>query len=75
MAVTLRYGRIAGTSDIEVVNNLNEGDEVITGGYKILHTLRSGSSVKIDDLVAKEEERTQPSPASSVQRGVRQNRF
>jgi HlyD family secretion protein len=49
---------IAGTSDIEVVNGLNEGDEVITGSYKVLRTLRSGSSVKIDNSVAKKEEET-----------------
>jgi len=47
---------ITGTSDIEVVNGLNEGDEVITGSYKILRTLRSGSSVKIDNSVPKKEE-------------------
>jgi HlyD family secretion protein len=47
---------IAGTSDIEVLNGLNEGDEVITGSYKILRTLRSGSSVKIDNSAPKKEE-------------------
>jgi HlyD family secretion protein len=47
---------ITGTSDIEVVNGLNEGDEVITGSYKILRTLRSGSSVKIDNSVPKKED-------------------
>ncbi|MGA7336615.1 MAG: efflux RND transporter periplasmic adaptor subunit, partial [Candidatus Sulfotelmatobacter sp.] len=31
---------IAGTSDIEVLNGLHEGDEVITGSYKVLRTLR-----------------------------------
>jgi HlyD family secretion protein len=49
---------IAGTSDIEVVNGLQEGDEVITGSYKILRTLRSGSSVKIDNSVPKKEDET-----------------
>jgi HlyD family secretion protein len=47
---------ITGTSDIEVVNGLNEGDEVITGSYKILRTLRSGSSIKIDNSVPKKED-------------------
>src|SRR5580693_344488 len=37
---------ITGTSDIEVIDGLKEGDEVVTGSYKILRTLRSGSSVK-----------------------------
>jgi HlyD family secretion protein len=49
---------IAGTSDIEVVNGLQEGDEVITGSYKILRTLRSGSGVKIDNSVPKKEDET-----------------
>jgi HlyD family secretion protein len=49
---------IAGTSDIEVVNGLNEGDEVITGSYKILRTLRSGSGVKIDNSIPKKEDET-----------------
>src|ERR1700723_1126374 len=47
---------ITGTSDIEVLNGLQDGDEVITGSYKILRTLRSGSSVKIDNSVPKKEE-------------------
>src|ERR1700683_2881566 len=47
---------ITGTNDIEVVNGLNEGDQVITGSYKILRTLRSGSSVKIDNSVPKKDE-------------------
>src|SRR6202167_2012433 len=47
---------ITGTSDIEVLNGINEGDEVITGSYKVLRTLRSGSSVKIDNSVPKKEE-------------------
>ena len=47
---------ITGTSDVEELNGLQEGDEVITGSYKILRTLRSGSSVKIDNSVPKKEE-------------------
>jgi HlyD family secretion protein len=49
---------IAGTSDIEVVSGVQEGDEVITGSYKILRTLRSGSGVKIDNSVPKKEDET-----------------
>ena len=49
---------IAGTSDLEVVNGLSEGDEVITGSYKILRTLRSGSSVKVDNSAPKKEDET-----------------
>jgi len=49
---------IAGTSDIEVTDGLKEGDEVITGSYKVLRTLRSGSGVKIDNSVPKKEDET-----------------
>jgi len=44
---------ITGTTDIEVLDGLKEGDEVITGSYKILRSLRPGSSVKIDNSVPK----------------------
>jgi HlyD family secretion protein len=47
---------ITGTSDIEVLDGLKQGDEVITGSYKILRTLRPGSSVKIDNSVPKRED-------------------
>ena len=47
---------VTGTTDIEVVDGLHEGDEIITGSYKVLRTLRSGSSVKIDNSVPKKEE-------------------
>jgi len=36
---------ITGTTDMEVLDGLKEGDEVITGSYKVLRTLRPGSSV------------------------------
>jgi len=47
---------ITGTSDIEVLDGLKEGDEVITGSYKVLRTLRPGSSVKIDNTAPKKDE-------------------
>jgi HlyD family secretion protein len=47
---------ITGTSDIEVLGGLKEGDEVITGSYKILRTLRPGSSVRIDNSTPKKED-------------------
>ncbi|MGB8060568.1 MAG: efflux RND transporter periplasmic adaptor subunit [Candidatus Sulfotelmatobacter sp.] len=47
---------ITGTSDIEVLDGLKEGDEVITGSYKVLRTLRPGSSVKIDNTAPKKED-------------------
>jgi HlyD family secretion protein len=47
---------ITGTTDMEVLDGVKEGDEVITGSYKVLRTLRPGSSVKIDNTVPKKEE-------------------
>ena len=47
---------ITGTTDIEVLDGLKEGDEVITGSYKVLRTLRPGSSIKIDNSVPKKED-------------------
>ena len=47
---------ITGTTDIEVLQGLKDGDEVITGSYKVLRTLRPGSSVKIDNSVPKKDD-------------------
>jgi HlyD family secretion protein len=49
---------IAGTTDIEVLKGVKEGDEIVTGSYKILRTLRPGSSVKVDNSAPKTEEET-----------------
>ena len=47
---------IAGTTEIEVLNGLKEGDEIVTGSYKVLRTLRPGASVKVDNTAPKKEE-------------------
>jgi HlyD family secretion protein len=47
---------IAGTTDIEVLKGLQPGDEVVTGSYKVLRTLRPGASVKVDNSAPKKEE-------------------
>jgi HlyD family secretion protein len=47
---------IAGTTDIEVLKGLQEGDEIVTGSYKVLRTLRPGSSVKVDNAAPKKED-------------------
>jgi HlyD family secretion protein len=49
---------ITGRTDIEVLDGLKEGDEVITGSYKVLRSLRPGSSVKIDNTAPKKDEET-----------------
>jgi HlyD family secretion protein len=47
---------IAGTTDIEVLKGLQDGDEIVTGSYKVLRTLRPGSSVKVDNAAPKKED-------------------
>jgi len=47
---------ISGTTDIEITKGLQEGDEVITGSYKVLRTVKPGTSVKIDNSAPKKEE-------------------
>jgi HlyD family secretion protein len=47
---------VAGTTDIEVVKGLQPGDEIITGSYKVLRTLKNGAAVKVDNSAPKKEE-------------------
>ncbi len=42
---------ISGTTDIEVTDGLKEGDEIVTGSYKVLRTLRNHAGVKVDNTV------------------------
>lgn len=44
---------INATTDIEVLNGLKEGDEIVTGSYRVLRSLRSGSAVKIERPAAR----------------------
>jgi len=46
---------ITGTTEIEVLSGLKPGDEIVTGSYKVLRTLRPGASVKIDNTAPKKE--------------------
>ena len=47
---------ITGTTDIEVLKGLKDGDEIVTGSYKVLRTMRPGAGVKVDNTVPKKEE-------------------
>jgi HlyD family secretion protein len=47
---------ITGVTDIEVTTGLQQGDEIVTGSYKALRTLRPGASVKVDNSAPKHEE-------------------
>lgn len=57
--VTVETG-ITGVTDIEVTKGLKEGDEIITGSYKVLRTLKPNTRIKIDNKPVKrtEEEKT-----------------
>ncbi len=39
---------VLGESDIEVLEGVKEGDEIVTGSYKTLRTLRNEARVKVD---------------------------
>lgn len=47
---------IAGTTDIEILNGVKEGDEIVTGSYKVLRTMKPGANVKVDNTEPKKEE-------------------
>ncbi|MCS6954316.1 MAG: efflux RND transporter periplasmic adaptor subunit [Bryobacterales bacterium] len=40
---------ITGATDIEVLSGLKEGEEIITGSYKVIRTLRNEARVKVDN--------------------------
>jgi HlyD family secretion protein len=47
---------VSGTTDIEVMKGLQQGDEIVTGSYKVLRSLRNGASVRIDNSTPKKTE-------------------
>ena len=40
---------VSGATDIQVLGGLQAGDEIVTGRYKVLRTLKSGTTVKRDN--------------------------
>jgi HlyD family secretion protein len=44
---------LTGSTDIQVKSGLDPGDEIITGSYNVLKTLRNGTGVKVDNSLAK----------------------
>ncbi len=40
---------ITGATDIEVVSGVNPGDQIITGSYKVIRTIRNQARVKVDN--------------------------
>ena len=46
---------IADQQNMEIVSGLKENDQIITGSYKILRTLKDGDKVKIEKKIEKKE--------------------
>ncbi|HLX43074.1 MAG TPA: efflux RND transporter periplasmic adaptor subunit, partial [Bryobacteraceae bacterium] len=40
---------ITGATDIEVLSGLQEGDQIITGSYKVIRTIRNAARIKVDN--------------------------
>ena len=40
---------ITGATDIEVLSGLKEDDQIVTGSYKVIRTLRNSAKVKVDN--------------------------
>ncbi len=47
---------LTGTTDIQVKSGLKENDEIITGSYKVLRTLKNGAGVKVDNSTGSKRE-------------------
>lgn len=47
---------LTGSTEIQVKSGLEPGDEIITGSYKVLKTLRNGAGVKVDNSIVKQAE-------------------
>ena len=46
---------VTGATDIEVLSGVSPGETIVTGRYKILRTLKSGTAVKPDNSVEKSD--------------------
>ena len=47
---------ITGTTDIEVLTGLQQGDQIVTGTYQVIRTLRNQAQVKIDNRNPEQEQ-------------------
>ena len=41
--------KVKRATDIEVLSGLKDGDEIITGSYQIIRTIRNEAQVKVDN--------------------------
>lgn len=44
---------ITGATDIEVLGGVNDGEEIVTGSYKVIRTLRNEAKIKVDNKAPK----------------------
>ena len=49
---------VTGATEIEILDGLKQGDEIVTGRYKILRSLKSGTPVKRDNTPESEAEKS-----------------
>jgi HlyD family secretion protein len=49
---------ITGATDIEVLSGLKEGDQIITGSYQVIRTIRNSTQVKVDNKQPVVQEKT-----------------
>src|SRR5262249_54260718 len=49
---------ITGATDIEVVSGLKQGDEIITGTYQVIRTIKNDTTVKVDNKTTTTEQKS-----------------
>jgi HlyD family secretion protein len=45
---------ITGATDIEVLSGLKSGDEIVTGSYQVIRTIRNEAGVQVDNRIAQQ---------------------
>ncbi len=53
---------ITGATDLEVLEGLKEGEEIITGSYRVIRTLRNDTRVKVDNRAPTQTSSSSSSP-------------
>ena len=46
---------ITGATDIEVTTGLKEGDQIVTGTYQVIRTIKNDALVKVDNKAPEEK--------------------
>ena len=48
----VKAGDLEISSDIEVLDGLKQNDQIVTGSYQVIRTIRNESRVKVDNTTA-----------------------